>query len=105
MILWVPCPDQATAERLGEDAVGLRHAASANVLPGMVSVFRWKGSMRKVDECLLVLHTIEERSADLRSYLERSHPYEIPAISQLEVSTLSPSFSAWIRAETAPPLA
>jgi periplasmic divalent cation tolerance protein len=41
------CPDQATAEALAESLVGQGLAACVNILPGVLSVYRWEGSLAR----------------------------------------------------------
>ena len=52
------CPDLASAERLAEALVGERLAACVNVLPGLRSVYRWRGTVERADEVLLEVQLV-----------------------------------------------
>jgi len=97
---WIPCPDAETAERIGRRAVESRLAACANILPGMVSLYRWKGELQRDPEALLLLKTTASRRQDLTDLVVAEHPYELPAVSFLPVTSGHAPFLAWVAAET-----
>lgn len=99
---WIPCPDPDTAERLGRMAVEHRLAACANILPGLLSLYRWEGELRRDPEAVLVVKTTECRRAALTDLLVCAHPYQLPAISFLPVADGHLPFLDWVRAETEP---
>jgi periplasmic divalent cation tolerance protein len=49
------------AERIARALVERRLAACVNVVPGMVSVYRWKGGVERDEERLLVIKTRADR--------------------------------------------
>ncbi len=59
----------ADAERIARALVERRLAACVNVLPGVVSVYRWKGEVCRDEELLLVIKTRAERLEALREAL------------------------------------
>lgn len=103
LLLWIPCPDAACAERIALEAVERRLAACANILPGMRSIYRWEGSIQRDDETLLVLKTSEARAEELTNFVTEAHPYDVPAVSRIPVSGGSEAFLEWVGTETAPP--
>lgn len=101
LLLWIPCPDAACAERIALEAVERRLAACANILPGMRSIYRWESTVRNDHETLLVLKTTEARAEELTNFVTGTHPYELPAVSRVPVTGGSEAFLAWVRTETA----
>ena len=100
VFLWIPCPDPACAERIGGEAVEKRLAACANIVPGMRSIYRWKGELQRDEETVLVLKTTADRSKALTDLVVASHPYEVPAVSILPVVAGHATFLDWVRRET-----
>jgi len=98
-LAWVPCPDAATAESIGRAAVEARLAACANILPGMVSIYRWDGGIQTEPEVLLTMKTVASRIAALTELVTESHPYELPAIVFLPVGEGLPAFLEWVARE------
>ena len=85
------------------DALGLartlideRLAACVNVLPAMVSVYRWKGSVEQEKEHQVVIKTSADRLAALEIRLRQLHPYELPEFLVLDVGG-GAAYLAWVR--------
>jgi periplasmic divalent cation tolerance protein len=70
----------ADAERIGRALVEKRLAACVNVVPGIVSFYRWKGELQRDQEWLLVIKTRAEALEALRATLVSLHPYELPEL-------------------------
>jgi periplasmic divalent cation tolerance protein len=73
------------AERIARELVERRLAACVNVVPGLVSLYRWKGAVSKDEERLLLIKTRRERYDALAQALQELHPYELPEIVALPV--------------------
>ena len=57
LVVFCTCPDQASAERIAPTVVEERLAACVNILPGLTSVYRWRGQMQRDTELLLLVKT------------------------------------------------
>jgi periplasmic divalent cation tolerance protein len=86
----------ADAERIARALVERRLAACVNVLPGVVSFYRWKGEVCRDDELLLVIKTRAERLPALREELVALHPYELPELVALPVESGHAPYLAWV---------
>lgn len=85
------------AERIAEALVERRLAACVNVVPGLRSIYRWKGKVQKDDELLLIIKTGGERVEELRqALLGGLHPYEVPELVVLEVAGGHPPYLEWM---------
>jgi periplasmic divalent cation tolerance protein len=95
-------PDQDVAERLGRLAVEESHAACANVISGLRSVYRWQGQIQNEPEVLIVFKTTREAYAGLADLVARHHPYEVPELIAFPVSTGLAPYLRWVRENTVP---
>jgi len=86
----------ADAERVARALVERRLAACVNVVPGLVSVYRWKGSVEREEERLLVVKTRADKVEALREALVALHPYELPELVVLPVVGGHAPYLAWI---------
>jgi periplasmic divalent cation tolerance protein len=102
LLVYTTFPDAATALDVGEALVRARLAACVNVIPGMQSVYAWKGAVERGTEVVAILKSREPLADALATELKRRHPYETPIILHLPVSDADPDTAAWIRAETGP---
>jgi len=85
------------AERLARQLVEERLAACVNVLPPMVSFYRWQGSITRDSERQLVIKTTRDRLAALENRIGALHPYELPEFLVLPVVEASAAYAAWVR--------
>ncbi len=103
LLVLCSCPDTDTADALAAKAIEQRQAACASILPGMRSVYRWKGEIERADEVLLLLKTTPAHFDSLRDLLLAGHPYELPEIIAVEPDAGLPAYLDWVAAETTPP--
>jgi periplasmic divalent cation tolerance protein len=84
------------AERIAQALVTERLAACVNVVPGVVSVYRWKGEVQKEDELLLVIKSRTESVEALRARLVALHSYELPEVLVVAVDGGHAPYLDWI---------
>jgi len=84
------------AEFIARELVERRLAACVNVVPGVASVYRWRGDVERSDEVLLVMKTSAERFEALREALLKLHTYELPELIALEVKAGHAPYLAWL---------
>ncbi|NEU12588.1 divalent-cation tolerance protein CutA [Methylobacterium sp. BTF04] len=101
LLVYTTFPDAEVALAVGEALVRLRLAACVNVLPGMASVYAWKGHVERADEVVALIKTRESLADAVNAALKRRHPYETPIILHLPVAGADPDTVAWILSETA----
>lgn len=95
-------PDPEVAERLAEELVKARLAACANLVPGVTSVYRWKGAVERASEVLMVLKTTENRLPALVERAAGLHPYDVPEVLALPVDEGYGPYLRWVAEETSP---
>jgi periplasmic divalent cation tolerance protein len=87
-------------ERLARALVEERLAACVNMVPGVRSVYRWRGAVQAEPEVLLVIKTVRERFSALRARLRELHSYELPELVCLEPAGGDEEYLAWLVAES-----
>ena len=102
LICFSTCPDTATAERIAGTLVGERLAACVNVLPGLRSVYRWKGAVEHAEEVLLLIKTQPDHFHRVQARIPQIHPYELPELVAVETGFGLPEYLRWIADETRP---
>ncbi len=89
-------PDAEAGERIGRALVEERLAACANVVPGVVSIYRWKGRLERSGEALVVLKTTRDRLEALQARVVELHPYDVPEVIALPVTGGHDPYLAWV---------
>lgn len=100
VLVYTPCPDLETAKRIANSVVASRLAACANILPGMVSVYRWDGKIVDDREVVLILKTRSALELELLQQVALEHPYEVPAVFTIAMTNSHKPFMDWLKLET-----
>lgn len=101
-VVLVAAPDADTARALARTLVEERLAACGNVIPGVVSVYRWQGAVQEQGEALLVLKTSREAVERLSARVAELHPYEVPEVLALDVDYGNRPYLEWLGDSLAP---
>lgn len=93
-----------------EEAVGIaravveeRLAACANLVPGIRSIYRWKGEIWDTEERLLIIKTRATLFASLQSRIRQLHSYEVPEIVALPITAGLADYLDWVLESTREP--
>ena len=84
------------AERLARAVVERGLAACVSVVPGVTSVYRWKGEIARDAEWLLVMKTSAARFEALREAVVELHPYDVPEVVGLPIEHAHAPYLEWI---------
>lgn len=101
VLLYVTFPDLAEAERVGHALVERRLAACVNILPGMISHYRWKGAIERAEEVVMIAKTRASLADDVTKAVRELHSYETPAIMTIPMTGVESNYLAWILDSTA----
>ncbi|MCB9742260.1 MAG: divalent-cation tolerance protein CutA [Alphaproteobacteria bacterium] len=98
-ILLVTAPPEAGAPLLRQ-LIEDRVVAGGNIIPGLRSLYRWKGEVCDEPEVLLVMETSAEDIQLKITAIEEAHPYEVPKIVAFEPKDALEAYVAWVRAHS-----
>lgn len=104
LVILCACPDLATAERIAETLVVERLAACVNIVPGLISIYRWQSRIERASELLLLIKSREAVYALLETRLRELHPYEVPEIVALPIQAGLAEYLGWLADHTGAPV-
>jgi periplasmic divalent cation tolerance protein len=91
---------EADAVALVRNLLERRLVACGTVLPAARSLYRWEGKVADEQEVLLILKTRTARLEALEAAFEELHPYKVPEMLALPVTSGNARYLAWLSAET-----
>ena len=98
--VWINCPDDETARRIGSALVEKRLAACANVFPRIWSTYHWQGAVESDEESPLLVKTRDDLFDALCDAVRTLHPYDVPSIVGVPVVHVNAEYAAWVDEET-----
>jgi periplasmic divalent cation tolerance protein len=82
-----------------------RLIACGQIVPGVRSLYRWKGKIADEPEVIVYLKTRAARLDSLEVAFAELHPYKVPELLALPVTAGLAKYLTWINAETSLTLA
>ena len=64
------------------------------------SFYRWDGAVQEDDEQLLVIKCRAAAFPQIEAAIRSVHPYDVPAIVQIPITTASADYLGWLATET-----
>jgi periplasmic divalent cation tolerance protein len=99
VFVYTTYPSVVEAEQAGRALVEQRLCACVNILPGMVSLYWWRGKIDRGEEVVMIIKTRASLAEPVRAAVKQMHSYSTPAILVLPVENVDPEYHAWIVAE------
>lgn len=88
--------DQKSGEALAQMLVEKRLAACVQVMPAMISVYRWEDHIEYASESLLLIKTTRELYHEIEETIRKNHRYETPEILALPVVAGAADYLQWL---------
>ncbi|EHO42669.1 CutA1 divalent ion tolerance protein [Caldithrix abyssi DSM 13497] len=97
IVVFCTTPDTKTAEAIAQKLVENGLAACCNLIPGLTSIYTWKGKVQKDAEVLMMIKTDDRQYQKLEQTIKELHPYEVPEVIALDIKRGSKDYLKWIQ--------
>lgn len=97
MVVITTVGNEEQAFIIAEELVRRRHSSCVNIIPGIRSVYRWKGKLCRDGEYMLVIKTLETELEELATTIRELHSYELPEILSFKIEGGGADFMSWIQ--------
>lgn len=97
LFVYITCGSQEEAQKIGASLVQDRLAACANIIPGMTSIYQWKGKIEQDQEIVLIAKTTRSQLQALTQHVTQLHSYEVPCVVALPIQGGNPDYLQWIK--------
>ncbi|MFT5080548.1 MAG: periplasmic divalent cation tolerance protein [Planctomycetota bacterium] len=96
VVVLVTAPAGETGVALARGLVEAGVCACVNLVPGVLSVYRWKGEVCEEGEVLLVIKSTLSGLARLEAAVLEAHPYDTPEFVVLDPVHVEGEYAAWV---------
>ncbi|MBO0862168.1 MAG: divalent-cation tolerance protein CutA [Chloracidobacterium sp.] len=103
LVVLTTIENQEDGERLARLLIENALAACVQILPPMISIYRWQGAVERATEILLLIKTTRPAYQRLETMIKENHPYQTPEIIALPVEAGLGEYLSWLAAALARP--
>ena len=100
VFVYTTYPSVVEAETAGRAIVERRLAACVNILPGMISHYRWEGKVGRAEETVMIIKTRASLADAVQAAVKEMHSYTTPAILVIPLESVDEAYLGWMMAET-----
>ena len=96
IVVFITVGSEEEGRKIARLLVKEKKAACVNIVPGVDSLFRWKGRINSARESLLLVKTKASLLPEISSLVKQIHSYEVPEIIALPVIGGSEDYLKWL---------
>ena len=96
VFVYTTYPSIVEAEKAGRALIDRKVAACVNILPGMISLYRWEGKVEDAREWLLIVKTTAGAFGEVREAIAGLHSYDVPECICVAIEDGAPGYLEWI---------
>ncbi|KAL9446904.1 hypothetical protein AB3S75_014555 [Citrus x aurantiifolia] len=100
IVVYVTVPNKEAGKKLAESIVKAKLAACVNRVPGIESVYEWKGEIQTDAEELLIIKTRKSLLETLTEHVKANHEYDVPEVIALPITGGSQPYLEWLKSST-----
>jgi len=95
IFVYITNPSEKEAKKIARHLLAKKLIACANIFP-IKSMYQWKGKLADEKEFVLIAKTSSKNFEKVKKEVEKIHPYEIPCIARIPVSSNEKYFN-WLK--------
>ena len=96
VFVYTTWPSTVEAEAAGRVLVERRLAACVNILPGMISFYRWQGKVERAEEAVMIVKTRGSLANAVSEAVKDLHSYDTPAILVMPLESVEQNYLTWL---------
>ena len=100
-VAYVTIDTEDKAKKLAHGIVSNKLAACVNIIPKILSVYEWEGTINEESEFLMMIKTRTSKVDALTQYVKANHPYTVCEVISIPITNGNDAYLKWI-GETVP---
>jgi periplasmic divalent cation tolerance protein len=96
IVVFMTASGEVEAEAIARAVVGEGLAACCNIVPGLRSIYTWKGKLSDEAEVLCILKTKKKLFERLKKRIKELHGYEVPEVVAVDIADGLEEYLDWV---------
>lgn len=92
-------PNKKSITKIANELVQNKIVACVNITK-ISSVYSWKGKIENTSEYLALFKTTQKNKKYLKEKIKSTHPYKVPEIAEINITSINKSYLNWILEST-----
>ena len=88
-------PNKKSILKISNDLVKTKIIACVNISK-IDSVYSWNGKIQNSSEYIAIFKTITKNKIKLKTVITETHPYDVPEIAEIAVTSINKSYLNWL---------
>jgi len=88
-------PNKKSITKIANDLVQNNIIACVNIIK-ISSIYSWQGKIENASEYLVLFKTTQKNKKSLKEKIKATHPYEIPEIAEINITSINKSYLNWL---------
>ncbi|EIJ66942.1 divalent cation tolerance protein, CutA1 family [Candidatus Nitrosopumilus salaria BD31] len=88
-------PNKKSISKIAQNLVKNKLVACVNISK-ISSIYSWNDKIENTSEYLAIFKTITKNKTLLKKKIKETHPYEIPEIAEVDVTSINKSYLNWL---------
>jgi periplasmic divalent cation tolerance protein len=88
-------PTKNSISKIANELVKNKIVACVNIVK-ISSIYSWKGKIENTSEFLALFKTTQKNKKYLKEKIKATHPYEVPEIAEIDITSINKSYLKWI---------
>lgn len=88
-------PNKKSITKIANELVQNKIAACVNISK-ISSIYSWQGKIENASEYLVLFKTTQKNKKSLKEKIKASHPYDVPEIAEINITSINTSYLKWL---------
>jgi periplasmic divalent cation tolerance protein len=88
-------PNKKSITKIANELIQNKIAACVNITK-ISSIYSWKGKIENASEYLVLFKTTQKNKKSLKEKIKASHPYDVPEIAEINITSINKSYLKWL---------
>ena len=99
-VIFTTINNEQVARKIANFLLEEQIAACVNIIPNVISIYKWKGKIEEEKEFIIFIKTVEENVDKAIKRIKELHSYELPDIITFKINKGLDEYFDYVKRET-----